>query len=499
MSNRAKLKKFKDQSKKAYTENVNEVVDELQFERDMANPRAISGVKSLNAIKRAIRQEIPDSTRKWLEANGHGDLWPKYKKWVKGVAKEKNRLASALANELGLDLEKEHWTPVAGMGDIPPKMPFTSVSDRGPDSEGGTGSGKFNRRVGNKPVFQRKVLQQLGVATNWQESVSNFVADRPDIKDVAERKKLNLQPLPVRKASNLALLKLQQKDLTGGQLESMMDLEYDLKKSGIISSTNDESLLNNYLDKINTKETAAHAEKHSWKRNSKGELILDQNKKPIPSGQWDLNTKEAHRSTDEWFTKRKADSINAVKRRNPKFTKLNPKNISRALAANAAYSFVNPRSIRAATNIIAEGPNKENIKEVGLGIRDDLIHTGVVKALGAATGAKALAIGGTAAAVPLGVGLVGGMTLNSIVEGATGKNLKEIGEQAEEKKLYRDYHGLTNKKSDRQNYRHSTSPKVTTEMLEDWDTEIRQGWYEDSLEDRQLNSSVNTKRLLKAI
>ena len=233
MAKKDKLKSFKASNKKAYQENINEVVDELQFERDMANPRAISGVKSINAIKRAIRQEIPDSTRKWLEANGHGDLWPKYKKWVKGVAKEKNRLASSLANELGLDLEKEHWTPVAGMGDIPPKMPFTSVSDRGPDSEGGIGSGKFNRRVGNKPVFQRKVLQQLGVATNWQESVSNFVADRPDIKDVAERKKLNLQPLPVRKASNLALLKLQQKDLTGGQLESMMDLEYDLKKSGL--------------------------------------------------------------------------------------------------------------------------------------------------------------------------------------------------------------------------------------------------------------------------
>ncbi len=147
---------------------------------------------------------------------------------------------------------------------------------------------------------------------------------------------------------------------------------------------------------------------------------------------------------------------------------INVKNISRALAANAAYSFVNPRSIRAATNIIAEGPNKENIKEVGLGIRDDLIHTGVVKTLGAATGAKALAIGSTTAAVPLGVGLVGGMVLNSIVEGATGKNLKEIGELAEEKKRYRKSHGLTNKKSDRQNYRHSTSPKVTTEMLEEW-------------------------------
>tara|TARA_R100000742_G_C4269806_1_gene88378 strand:- start:78 stop:1487 length:1410 start_codon:yes stop_codon:yes gene_type:complete len=322
MSNRDKLKRFQDQAKKAYAENVNEVVDELQFERDMADPSAISGMKSLNAIRRAIRQEIPDSTRKWLEASGNGDLWPAYKKWVKEVAKQKNRLASTLANELGLDLEKEHWTPVAGMGDIPPKMPFTSVSDRGPDSEGGTGSGKFNRRVGNKPVFRRRVLQQLGVATNWQESVSNFVADRPDIKDVAERKNLNLQPLPVRKASNLALLKLQQKDLTGNQLESMMDLEYDLKKSGLISSKNDESLLNNYLDNINTKETAMHAQKHSWKRNNKGELILDQNNKPIPSGQWDLNTKEAHRSTNEWFTKRKADSINAVKRGNPKFTKL---------------------------------------------------------------------------------------------------------------------------------------------------------------------------------
>lgn len=318
----ANLEKFKKSQRKAHKENVNEVVDELQFERDMANPRAVSAMKSVNSIKRAIRQEIPDSTRKWLEANGHGDLWPKYRKWVKGVAKEKNKLASKLANELGLDLEKEHWTPVAGMGDIPPKMPYTSVSDRGPDSEGGTGSGKFNRRVGNKPVFQRKVLQQLGVATNWQESVANFVADRPDIKNPAQRKKAKLPPLPVRKASNLALLKIQQKDLKGGQLESMMDLEYDLKKSGIVSSKNDESLLNNYLDKINTKETAIHAEKHSWKRNSKGELLLDQNKKPIPSGQWDLNTKDAHRSDNEWFTKRKADSINAVKRANPKFTKL---------------------------------------------------------------------------------------------------------------------------------------------------------------------------------
>ena len=166
------------------------------------------------------------------------------------------------------------------------------------------------------------------------------------------------------------------------------------------------------------------------------------------------------------------------------------KYLRRALLTNAAYSFINPRSIRAASNIIAEGPNKENIKEVGLGVRDDLIHTGVIKGLGVATNAKALSIGGTVGAVPLGVGLVGGMALNSIVEGATGKNLKETGEQAEEKKLYREYHGLTNKKSDRQNYRHSTSPEVTQEMLEEWDTEIRQGWYEDSLEDRQLNSPL---------
>ena len=104
MSNRDKLKRFRDQAKKAYTENVNEVVDELQFERDMADPSAISGMKSLNAIRRAIRQEIPDSTRKWLEASGNGDLWPAYRKWVKEVAKQKNRLASILSNELGLDL-----------------------------------------------------------------------------------------------------------------------------------------------------------------------------------------------------------------------------------------------------------------------------------------------------------------------------------------------------------------------------------------------------------
>ena len=175
---------------------------------------------------------------------------------------------------------------------------------------------------------------------------------------------------------------------------------------------------------------------------------------------------------------------------------INPK---RALFANAALAAANQRSIKAGTNMLVEGPNKENIKEFGLGIRDDLIHTGVVKALGAVTGAKALSIGGTTAAVPLGVGLVGGMTLNAVVEGATGKNLKEIGEQAEEAKLYRGYYGLNNGKSSRQKSRHTTSPKVNTEMLEEWDAEIRSGWYEDSLEDRQLNSSRYTKRLLKAI
>ena len=311
MSNKANLLKIQ---KKAAVERKDKVVDEIKKEKDLSNPRAVSGMKSLDAIKRAIRQEIPDRTRKWLERNGKGDLWPAYRKWVKNTAKAKDRAASLLAKQLGLDLEKEHWMAVA---------------EGGPDSEGGIGSGKFNRRVGSKPVFEAKVLQQLGVATNWEESVANFVADRPDIKDVAERNKLNLPPLPVRKASNLALLKIQQKDFKGSsplnqadQLEAMMDLEYDLKKSGLVSSKNDESLLHNYLDKINTKETARHAEKHSWKRNSKGELLLDQNKKPIPSGQWDLNTNEAHRSDNEWFTKRKADSINAVKRRNPKFTKL---------------------------------------------------------------------------------------------------------------------------------------------------------------------------------
>jgi len=336
---RGKLKSFLISQKKAYKENVNEVLDELYVDKVVENPRKYSGIQSINAILRNIKQAVPDSTRKWLKANGHGDLWEPYKNWTNQVAYQKNKLASKLADELGLDLEKEHPISVAGAGDIPTKTPYSPVSDRGPDTEGFTGSGKYNRRMGKKNSFARKLLQKLGIATNWQESVANFVKDRPDIKDPKDRKKLSLKPLPVRNPSNLGLLKVQQGDLSGDALDQLMDLEYDLKKSGIISNKNDEALLNNYLKEIDVKETTLHADKHSWLRDKNGELILDNNNKPIPTGQWDLEGNKPFRAsgklpdgntfgtkaTDDygpWYTKRLSDSKNAVKRQNPKFTKL---------------------------------------------------------------------------------------------------------------------------------------------------------------------------------
>jgi hypothetical protein len=358
------LQQFKDRQKKTAIEKKDRISDKKQRAKELNNPRAVSDVQNLDAIKRAIRQKIPDRTRKWLERNGYGNLWPKYKNWVKATAKAKNEAASALSKQLGIDLEKEHWMAVA---------------EGGPDSEGGTGSGMFNRRVGSKPVFEEKVLQQLGIATNWEESVSNFVADRPDIKNPAERKKLKLKPLPVRKASNLAILKLQQGDLTGDQLESMMDLEYDLKKSGLVSSKNDEALLNNYLKKIHNKETALHAAKHSWKRNSKGDLILDQNKKPIPTGQWDLKSKDAFRKDrdQDWFAKRKSDSINAAKRANPKFTKLK---IGAGLIG-AANFLPTPSSAEQIRQEVSEGKFGDATKTYG---KDLLIGHSASRAMGSA-------------------------------------------------------------------------------------------------------------------
>jgi len=336
---RDKLKSFLISQTKAYKENVNEVLDELHINKVVENPRKYSPIQSISAILRNIKQSVPDSTRKWLKANGHGDLWEPYKNWTNQVAFQKNKLASKLANELGLDLEKEHPISVAGAGDIPPKTPYSPVSDRGPDTEGFTGSGKYNRRMGKKNSFARKLLQKLGIATNWQESVANFVIDRPDIKNPKDRTKLGLKPLPVRKPSNLGLLKVQQGDLSGDALEQLMDLEYDLKKSGIISNKNDEALLNNYLKEIDVKETTLHADKHSWLRDKNGELILDNNNKPIPTGQWDLEGNKPFRASGKlpdgstfgtkatdnygpWYTKRLSDSKNAVKRQNPIFTKL---------------------------------------------------------------------------------------------------------------------------------------------------------------------------------
>lgn len=290
------LKLHSEAQKRHRLQRLQEFAAEEEYLENIKDPSRVTAVKN---PKRVIDESIPSNAIKWLETN-HPDLVEPYKKYVIKRARTLDKVAKFLSDQFGIELHKEHPISVSGANDLK-LSPTTPISDRGPNTEGFSGNARFNRRLNRKNAFSRADLEQLNIATNWQGSVSDFVAYRPDITDTAQRKKLELPDLKA-KTSDLGMLKLQQGDLNVDQLEMKQFIEHDLKKSGIALSKNDSKLLGDYISGIESKEQTINAAKHG--------------------DNWDLKTKFKYPTENQRLNQRIAISQNAVKKSKPTFTQL---------------------------------------------------------------------------------------------------------------------------------------------------------------------------------
>ena len=296
-------------SKKGWEERQWEKVAEQEYSENLKDPSRITGVKK--GAKRFVHEAIPSNAIQWIKKN-HSALEGAYINYVGKQANFLNNAASFLSEEFGIDLHKEHPISVSGAGDVE-LSPTTAMSDRGPNDQGFSGNARFNRRLNSKNAFNRGDLDELGVASNWQYSAANFVADRPDIKDVALRAEMGLQPLGP-KVSNLGMLKLQQGDLNIDTLQMKMFIEQDLKNSGFGLDADQQARLGAYFKDLESKEMVINAEKHSWKVDKHGNKVLDAQGRPIPTGDWDLKNKFKYDNPtgSEHLARRTADSQNAA-------------------------------------------------------------------------------------------------------------------------------------------------------------------------------------------
>tara|TARA_R100001463_G_scaffold36951_1_gene79498 strand:+ start:107 stop:1666 length:1560 start_codon:yes stop_codon:yes gene_type:complete len=303
---RDKLTKFKEAQDRHRGQRLDEVIAGKEYLENVENPSRVTAVKN---PKRFIDESIPSNAIKWLEKNHPGLVEP-YKLHVIKRARNLDKVAKFFSDQFGIELHKEHPISVSGAGDVE-LSPTTPMSDRGPNTEGFSGNARFNRRLNSKNAFSRADLEQLNISTNWQGSVSDFVANRPDITDPVKRfdffnKSLKGKSLisvnSFVRTSDLGMLKLQQGDLNVDQLEMKQFIESDLKKSGLALSKNDSNLLEKYLIDLEAKEQIVNATKHG--------------------SNWDLKTKFKHSTANQRFDQRVEMGQNAVKRQNPKFTKL---------------------------------------------------------------------------------------------------------------------------------------------------------------------------------
>ena len=287
----------------------NEKISQIEYE----NPSSITGVKK---PKRFIDEAIPSHNLKWLQSNSP-DLEGAYIDYVGKQARFLDSTASFLSEQFGIDLHKEHPISASGAGDIE-RSPTNPLSDKGPNDQGFAGNARFNRRLQADYAFKIADLDELGVASNWQYSVANFVADRPDIRDPEIRASMKppLKPLGP-KVSNLGMLKLQQGDLDIDTLQMKMFIEQDLKNSGIELDVDQQARLGAYFKDLESKEQIINAKKHSWKRRSsdkltpegdvvwkRGDLVLDENRQPIPEDNWNLKTKSKYDPSNDRFEQR---------------------------------------------------------------------------------------------------------------------------------------------------------------------------------------------------
>ena len=140
-----------------------------------------------------------------------------------------------------------------------------------------------------------------------------------------------------------------------------------------------------------------------------------------------------------------------------------------AAMAWGAHSIFNPQSAEAASSMLAGGANKKDTAKFFKGIGDDLKgQLTIAAASKLLTGNAGNALSGISSKLaPLFIGTQAKSVGDAILRGAVGEDLKSQGEVAEAGKKYRKANGWSNGKSDRQNYRHSTSLKVNREMIDD--------------------------------
>ena len=131
-----------------------------------------------------------------------------------------------------------------------------AVSKRGADTEGGPGSGRWNRRIGSKRAFAARALQQLNQPINWMESAVNFVADRPDLKSKLDGK-----------VKGIDFLKLQQRQATADEIEIEGFRAADLRRSGIRDPRNFGKIFKKLVTDIHNKDiikSATDPNKKAW-------------------------------------------------------------------------------------------------------------------------------------------------------------------------------------------------------------------------------------------
>jgi len=281
---------------KHYLETLDRRKAEEKYKTDSAKAKTSKEIQ-----QRFVDERIPSSNMDWMNRH-HPDITPHYEKYVRIQAEKLNKAAKYLSKEFGIDLHKEHPISVSGSGDVK-ITPTTSGINRGPNDQGFAGDARFNKRLNAKNAFNRKDLDQLGIASSWEYSAANFVTDRPDIKDPELRAKKKLKPLGP-KVSNLGMLKLQQGDLNIDTLQMKMFIEQDLKNSGFDINTDQKAKLGAFLLDLENKEKVINAQKHG--------------------ANWDLQTKFKHNNPkgSERFEQRFLESKNAIQRQNPEFTKL---------------------------------------------------------------------------------------------------------------------------------------------------------------------------------
>ena len=292
---------------KAYLETLDRRKAEEKYKTDSAKAKTSKVIQ-----QRFVDEKIPSSNIDWMNRH-HPQVTPHYEKYVRIQAQKLNKAAKYLSEEFGIELHKEHPISVSGAGDTE-LTPTTSGTSRGPNDQGFAGDARFNKRLNAKNAFNRQDLDQLGIASSWEYSAANFVVDRPDIKDPAERARMKLKPLGP-KVSNLGMLKLQQGDLNIDTLQMKMFIEQDLKNSGFDINTDQKAKLGAFLLDLDNKEQVINAQKHG--------------------ANWDLQTKFKHNNPkgSERFEQRFLESKNAIQRKNPEFTQLpsqaatNPKSL----------------------------------------------------------------------------------------------------------------------------------------------------------------------------